>query len=322
MVEATKVNVYEANLGEFHLIMKLGDSELILEADHLLNARFFKLSITNEHTAKRGAHLFTDIGKLYSALIDAIKQKNPSTTIKIDENGKISCKFDLLIGSVKLEEGNQFEIQLEEEKLSENARIWKMIEKLTKKVLDQEKLIKDHKRSSTDIPIEFDSSSQNAGSFSLINAQRTAVFKGVDVWKPILGKNPFAKGKITSFSVHVDRATDSEILIGICPTSLKNCTTNLFAQNGCICYYLKATGSIFNKGKASHTNSPTGGTNTIIKVTVNLIDNKVSFYFGDALIQTVDLDPSIVQSNDYYPSVEFCRVDDAVSFISCSVENF
>jgi len=140
MVEAKTVNLYEADLGEFHLMMKLGDSELIIEAEHLMNASLFKLSITNEHTAKLSIHLFTDIGELYPALIDAIEQKSPSTTINIDENGKISYKLELLVGSVKLDK--RFEIKLEEQKLNQNDKMLRMIEKLTKKVLDQEKIIK------------------------------------------------------------------------------------------------------------------------------------------------------------------------------------
>ena len=110
--------------------------------------------------------------------------------------------------------------------------------------------------------------------------------------------------------------TDAHVMIGISPTSVMKENSSFYGVNGSITYYLRGFGYLYQKGNSTSTNFPTGMTNTVIKVITDLISNKVSFYFEDMLIQTVDLDASFAPSNDYYPFVELYTTYDRVSFIS------
>jgi len=328
MVEAKKIiksNYTEGVIKEFHISFKLGDSELLIEAESQISSRLFRTSLTDEHISSATLTLFKDIKELYQALSEAIENKISSITLSIDENAKICYKIELMVGTLQLD--RKFEIQLEEQKLDEKTKTARMIESLARKVFEQEKIIKEQankiksleEKTLSNIPIEFDSASPNIAHYMLLNSKRTAISKNAGSWRPMLAKHPLPKSTITSFSVRVDYSTNGSIMVGICPNSLKNNVGSLYGNNGCICYYLSGTGSIYNKGSCSGVSFPTGVSGTVIAVTTDLISNKVSFYFEDTLIRTVDLDVLFVQAGDYYPFVEVLNTNDRVSLTSYKI---
>lgn len=337
-ITAGSAGLVEGTLGDFQVVIKLGDSELSIQAEHNIDARLFKKTLTNEHVPALTGSLFKDIGELYQGLIDAMEKKSPSTAIWIDNAGKITYKLDILVGALRLDRA--FDLKLEEQKLDQNARIALMVEKFTRKVLEQEQTISEQgkiitslekmiaeqakimkyleERTKVDIPIEFDPSSGSGEYFALLNSKRTAILNKQGRYTsgqlPIVAKDPLPKQKVTTFSVRVDNTLYSNIKIGILPTSLKFHKSNVHSSDGCICYGLN--GRLHLKGSYQDIKMPSGKSGLVIKVKTNLIDNKVTFYFEDWAFKTFDLDAKFVQSYDYYPFVQLYEDCDRVSFIA------
>ena len=340
MIDAGPPGFFESALGDFNLIMKVGDADLCFEAQHKYDGRIFAKILTNEHVPTLSTNLFQDIRELYQGFIDAIEKKSPSSVFTLDDTGKITYKVDILVGTLRMD--RFFQIQLEEQKLGEDAKVTNMIEKLTRKVFDQEKTIIEQgkeisnlekmiseqakimkyleERTKGDAPlIAFDPTSHYGKDYILVNSKRTAVLKRSFSDKPIAAKDPLPKLRVTSFSIRVEHQADrSAIKVGIAPASLKLDKSSFVNWKECIYFIL--TGSFQVNGKSVKDEKfPAGKTGTVIKVTTDLIRNKVSFYFEDLLVETFDIDAQFVQAGDYYPFVQLSEEGDRVSFISYEV---
>mgnify|MGYP000904798656 CR=1 FL=1 len=60
--KSTTSNSFQGHLGEFQVLMKLSDSDLLIEAEHSFNGRLYQLSLTDESIPTISTNLLSTIG--------------------------------------------------------------------------------------------------------------------------------------------------------------------------------------------------------------------------------------------------------------------
>ena len=272
-------------------------------------------------------------------------------------NQKIPLKFKIKLEEEKADEKELLLKQVvKEAKLIE--KLSKQVEILTSKVLEQETMVQILKEKSGELPeIEFDPTSPRSSDFLISNYGRTitAIHDGNRL-RGILGilvKIPLPKLKKSSFTVRIDYVDHNNrpVMIGICPSSLKD-GYNYHEGVGSVTYCGRDNGSIINNGriqsqqtqKANHGFLGGGGEGglvlgnyggsyennltkyggvigSLIKVTTDLINDEVTFYYNDKRIKTCALDKALTQYYDYYPFVQLGMTYDRVSFVAFKIES-
>lgn len=171
-----------------------------------------------------------------------------------------------------------------------------------------------------DTPSVFDPNSAYASQHILLNSNRTAVCKISGSYRPLIGAKALPKDKVSSFSVRIDKTdTNAHMMIGICPTSLKNTANNLYSQNGSISLYTNGSCSIYSKGSSAALSFIAVCIGTVIKVRTDFNKKEVSFFYDDHLLKTIGLDDQFLQG-DYFPFVELATQYDKVSFVDYDEE--
>ena len=321
--QITPNSSYKGTLNNYLINLKATENDLYIQAEDNFTSKSYYTKISLSEVSSVSNGLFHTIESFYQGLIDAIDKKEKSASISIDNDATINYKIEVSAGSQKIP--FNFELELNEEKITEEQRLLKQIAKLTRKVVEQEKRIHEleEKLSKVEgnIPMEFDPNGPQSAWFNILNSGRTIMSKAGGTWRVMFGKTPLPKHQKSSFSVRIDYVADNHrnIMIGICPSSLKT-TQYAYGYNGGFAYFGGGNGQIYKGGIPFKLMAYPGIPGTVIKITTDLIDNTVTFYYDGVWIYASELDTSITENFDYYPFVDLFTNYDKVSFVSFEIE--
>jgi len=181
----------------------------------------------------------------------------------------------------------------------------------TEKLIDEKITLEKPK----EFTLEFDLTCTYADKYSFSERNKTITYQGVpNSWLGCVAKTPLPKKQKTKYSLKVDNTVSLGIMIGICPSTIKDQPT-LHSKPGVYCYSGYGQGRIYINGKATQLSNSGLKTDNIMTVTVDLSSNIMTFDINGTLVNTVNLDPSLINSDEYYPFIEMYSQSSQVSSI-------
>ena len=161
--------------------------------------------------------------------------------------------------------------------------------------------------------LEFDIKSINSSNFYFTNNNQTIIYKNNNSWKMIHCNKPLPKNKI-SIDFKIESSKLYRIMIGICPISNLNQTGSCYNFNGTYTYYGHNGRVYYN---SSYIDSKGGAfkKDSIITMTVNLLDYTIEWIQDNELMHKMNLDKSYL-NEELYACIHLLDRNDSVCLLN------
>ena len=160
--------------------------------------------------------------------------------------------------------------------------------------------------------LEFDDSNNQMYNFIFTNSKATATYIQGTGWRGLFSKQILVKSSKSRFSVKINATSKSNIIVGICPSSMKF-QENVFLNQDVYGYCGNSGGSIYAHGKATYLSNFGFTTNSLITMTVNFSKNTIRYDLNGTMVHKGDLDASHGLNYEFNPFIALHDLNDKVT---------